>query len=52
MVGRLDFVNIHSNSTVDINTSEVRITGGDMVGIESERSMNINCSSRAKISAR
>ncbi len=45
------FVNIHSNSTVDINTSEVRITGGDMVGIESERSMNINCSSRAKISA-
>ena len=45
------FVNIHSNSTVDINTSEVRITGGDMVGIESERSMNINASGRAKISA-
>lgn len=45
------FVNIHSNSTVDINTSEVRITGGDMVGIESERSLNINSSGRTKISA-
>ena len=31
------FVNIHSNLMLDINTSfEVRITGGDMVGIESK----------------
>ena len=44
------FVNIHSNSVVDIDTTEVRINGSDAVGIESERNLNLNASGRAKVS--
>ena len=44
------FVNIHSNSVVDIDTTEVRINGSDAVGIESERNLNLNASGRAKLS--
>ena len=45
------FVNIHSNSTVDIDTGEVKVTANDAIGIAAERNVNINSGQRVKISA-
>ena len=45
------FVNIHSNSTVDIDTGEVKMTANDAIGIAAERNVNINSGQRVKISA-
>ena len=45
------FVNIHSNSTVDIDTGEVKMSANDAIGIAAERNVNINSGQRVKISA-
>ena len=45
------FVNIHSNSVVDIDTTELRMTADDSVGIGAERSVNINSTQKVKVSA-
>ena len=45
------FVNIHSNSTVDIDTGEVKMTANDAIGIAAERNVNINSGQRVKISS-
>ena len=45
------FVNIHSNSTIDMNTGEVKMTADDAIGIAAERNVNINSGQRVKISA-
>ena len=45
------FVNIHSNSTVDIDTGEVKMTANDAIGIAAERNVNINSGQRVKLSA-
>ena len=44
------FVNIQSNSVIDIKSGEVRVDGDDAVGIAAERSLNLNCGGRTKIS--
>jgi len=44
------FVNINSNSTIDMNTSEVRINANDAIGIAAERNLNLNAAGRCKIS--
>ena len=45
------FVNIHSNSTIDMNTGEVKMTADDAIGIAAERNVNINSGQRVKLSA-
>ena len=45
------FVNIHSNSTIDMNTGEVRMVASDAIGIAAERNVNINSGQRVKIEA-
>ena len=44
------FVNIQSNSVIDIKSGEVRVDGDDAVGIAAERSLNLNSGGRTKIS--
>ena len=44
------FVNIHSNSTIDMNTGEVRMVASDAIGIAAERNVNINSDARCKVS--
>jgi|TARA_B100000035_G_scaffold166291_1_gene141904 hypothetical protein len=44
------FVNIHSNSTIDMNTGEVRMVANDAIGIAAERNLNLNSDARCKIS--
>ena len=45
------FVNIHSNSTIDMNTGEVRMVASDAIGIAAERNVNINSGQRVKVEA-
>ena len=45
------FVNIHSNSTIDMNTGEVRMAASDAIGIAAERNVNINSGQRVKVDA-
>jgi len=45
------FVNIHSNSTIDMNTGEVRMVASDAIGIAAERNVNINSGQRVKVDA-
>ena len=45
------FVNIHSNSTIDMNTGEVKMNAADAIGIAAERNVNVNSGQRVKISA-
>lgn len=44
------FVNIHSNSTIDMNTGEVRMVASDAIGIAAERNINLNSDARCKLS--
>ena len=44
------FVNIHSNSTIDMNTGEVRMVASDAIGIAAERNLNLNSDARCKVS--
>ena len=44
------FVNIQSNSVIDMKSGEVRVDADDAVGIAAERSLNLNCGARTKIS--
>ena len=44
------FVNIQSNSVIDMKSGEVRVDADDALGIAAERSLNLNCGGRTKIS--
>lgn len=45
------FVNIHSNSTIDMNSSEIKVVAKDALGMAAERNLNINSGQLCKISA-
>ena len=45
------FVNIHSNSTIDMNTGEIKMVSDDAIGIAAERNININSGQRVKVDA-
>tara|TARA_B100000927_G_scaffold288786_1_gene284074 strand:+ start:365 stop:982 length:618 start_codon:yes stop_codon:yes gene_type:complete len=45
------FVNINSNSTIDIDSGEVRMKAGDAIGIAAERNVNINSGQVCKVSS-
>ena len=49
--GTTGFVNINSNSTVDIDTSEVRVKAADAIGMAAERNVNINSGQLVKVAA-
>ena len=49
--GTTGFVNINSNSTVDIDTSEVRVKAADAIGMAAERNININSGQLVKVAA-
>ena len=45
------FINIHSNAAIDMDTAEMSVQADDSVGIAAERSVNINCMQKVKVSA-
>ena len=45
------FVNINSNSTIDMASSEVRVVAADAIGMAAERNVNINSGQRVKVDA-
>ena len=45
------FINIHSNAAIDMDTAEMSMQADDSVGIAAERSVNINCMQKVKVSA-
>ena len=45
------FINIHSNAAIDMDTAEMSLQADDSVGIAAERSVNINCMQKVKVSA-
>ena len=49
--GTTGFVNINSNSTVDIDTGEVRVKAADAIGMAAERNVNINSGQLVKVAA-
>ena len=44
-------VNIHSNAGIDMDTAVMTVQADDSVGIAAERSVNINCMQKVKVSA-
>ena len=45
------FINIRSNAAIDMDTAEMSLQADDSVGIAAERSVNINCMQKVKVSA-
>ena len=45
------FINIRSNAAIDMDTAEMSVQADDSVGIAAERSVNINCMQKVKVSA-
>ena len=45
------FININSNSTIDMASSEVRVVAADAIGMAAERNVNINSGQRVKVEA-
>ena len=45
------FVNINSNSTIDMASGEVRVVAADAIGMAAERNVNINSGQRVKVAA-
>ena len=49
--GTTGFVNINSNSTIDMASGEVRVVAADAIGMAAERNVNINSGQRVKVAA-
>ena len=45
------FVNIHSNSAIDMRTGEVKMNASDRIGMASETKINFNTTGEVKVSA-
>ena len=45
------FVNIHSNSAIDMRTGEMKMNASDRIGLASETKININTTGEVKVSA-
>lgn len=45
------FVNIHSNSSIDMRTGELKINANDRIGMAAETKININTGGEVKVSA-
>ena len=45
------FININSNSTIDMASGEVRVVAADAIGMAAERNVNINSGQRVKVAA-
>ena len=45
------FVNIHSNSAIDMRTGEMKMNASDRIGIAAETKVNLNSTGEVKISA-
>ena len=45
------FVNIHSNSVIDMRTSEMKVNAGDRIGMAAETKINLNSTGEVKVSA-
>ena len=45
------FVNINSNSTIDMASSEVRVVAADAIGMAAERNVNINSGQLVKVAS-
>jgi len=45
------FVNINSNSVVDIDTGEVRVNASDAIGLGAERNINLNSGQLVKVAS-
>ena len=45
------FVNIHSNSAIDMRTGELKINASDRIGMAAETKINLNTTGEVKVSA-
>ena len=45
------FVNIHSNSAIDMRTGEVKMNASDRIGMASETKINLNTTGEVKVSS-
>lgn len=45
------FVNIHSNSSIDMRTGELKINANDRIGMAAETKINLNSTGEVKVSA-
>ena len=45
------FVNIHSNSTVDMRSGEIKVNASDRIGMAAETKINFNSTGECKVSA-
>ena len=45
------FVNIHSNSAIDMRTGEMKMNASDRIGIAAETKVNLNSTGEVKVSA-
>lgn len=45
------FVNIHSNSAIDMRTGEMKMNASDRIGLAAETKININTTGEVKVSA-
>ena len=45
------FVNIHSNSAIDMRTGELKMNASDRVGLAAETKINLNTTGEVKVSA-
>lgn len=45
------FVNIHSNSAIDMRTSELKINANDRIGMAAETKINLNSTGEVKVSS-
>lgn len=50
--GTTGFVNIISNSTVDVSAPTVNVQGKESLGLSGDRNLNLNCTGSAEVNAR
>ena len=45
------FVNIHSNSVIDMRTNEMKVNASDRIGMAAETKINLNSTGEVKVSS-